>query len=806
MKLNHVLFTILLIILSFDIYSQGLMLDSVYKANSTLNSCDKIVTISISAITESINSSDLSFVVAGSNFSQSPINVIVNWGDGSSEAFMGSYTTPGEEIFFNQPISHNYNFSGDVDIVVSVYTPPNQTFVYTTVSQFKIGKSFPIFNVSGSIDTNCDNITDSTITDGIPVQLALLNSLTNELELTVQNGIVEFPAVPAGVYSVSINESYLNDNNLFLASTTPSSTFYIGCNIYNQSLDFSLYCKGNSIQSCINGYIFCDNDSDGVLSVGDNPLEFAPISFLDPNNQTFYSNSSGYFSIQSHAAPGTPTEISVNSTWLQDNYAFLPSAQSLLTLQVCTSPPTLNFAATCNVPPDKCFRGKVFCDTDADSQQDQNENGIDQVPVILVGNTGMNVTVFTDQNGYYNYCGTAFNSDSIIAYIDPIWAQNHFYNDTIQPFRLYNYLVLPDTGITGLDCSPQNTSCADLAVIIMPDIPLLYFQSTTISLTLNWENNGLIAAGNYKLVFSAPQDVIVNTATFANQQFTSSGNTFTWIISNNTSSFQLLDMIEVTLPSGLLNGISHNYTLSIVSLSGIPDCDSLNNTVNLPLVLGNAYDPNDKTVYAEPVINGMVKEDLTYLIRFQNTGTAPAQNVYIQDTLSALLDFSTLQILETSHPMQIIQTSPGVIRFDFPNIWLPDSTTNEPESHGYVIYKIRESDAAYGDNLIQNTAYIYFDWNPPIITNTTVTENVALSVDNQQKNTDITLYPNPVGEFLNIKGENLLRYEITDISGRIIQTGLLQGSVINTSSLSSGIYQIKITTTQGTKVLRFVHK
>ena len=54
-----------------------------------------------------------------------------------------------------------------------------------------------------------------------------------------------------------------------------------------------------------------------------------------------------------------------------------------------------------------------------------------------------------------------------------------------------------------------------------------------------------------------------------------------------------------------------------------------------------SYDPNRKSVY--PVgecVQGYVLEDqeLTYTIEFQNTGEAPALNVYIMDTLDTNLD------------------------------------------------------------------------------------------------------------------------------------------------------------------------
>ena len=50
---------------------------------------------------------------------------------------------------------------------------------------------------------------------------------------------------------------------------------------------------------------------------------------------------------------------------------------------------------------------------------------------------------------------------------------------------------------------------------------------------------------------------------------------------------------------------------------------------------------------------------------------------------------------------------------------LPDSTCCEEDSHGLVSYLIRPLPDLDPGTVIENTAYIYFDNNPPIITNTT---------------------------------------------------------------------------------------
>lgn len=113
---------------------------------------------------------------------------------------------------------------------------------------------------------------------------------------------------------------------------------------------------------------------------------------------------------------------------------------------------------------------------------------------------------------------------------------------------------------------------------------------------------------------------------------------------------------------------------------------------------------------------------MEYLIRFQNTGNAPAQSITIRDTLDTNLDLSTFQMMANSHSViTTIDENSREISFYFPDIQLPDSTCCEEDSHGLVSFKIRPYPDLAAGTEINNTSYIFFDNNPPIITNTTWT-------------------------------------------------------------------------------------
>lgn len=136
-----------------------------------------------------------------------------------------------------------------------------------------------------------------------------------------------------------------------------------------------------------------------------------------------------------------------------------------------------------------------------------------------------------------------------------------------------------------------------------------------------------------------------------------------------------------------------------------------------------SYDPNDKQVFPEGYNEEhWVQNDtiLEYMIRFQNTGNAPAQNIWIRDSLDINLDLNSFEFIASSHSVATsIDPENRELLFFFEDIMLPDSVNNEPDSHGFVRFSIQSDSNTPLLTEINNTAHIFFDNNDPIITNTT---------------------------------------------------------------------------------------
>ncbi len=241
-------------------------------------------------------------------------------------------------------------------------------------------------------------------------------------------------------------------------------------------------------------------------------------------------------------------------------------------------------------------------------------------------------------------------------------------------------------------------------------------------------------------------------------------------------------------------------------VSAANDANIANNTYNRCIPLAASYDPNYKEVAPQGIgAQGFIPSntgEMLYTIHFQNTGTAPAVNIKITDTISQNLDASTIQIVSSSHYMQGNSLTGGVMTFNFPNIMLPDSTSDMLNSMGYVTYKIMLKPSLAPLTEIKNTAYIYFDFNPPIVTNTTL-NTIAMPAEINELNSNgsaVKIYPNPFSDettfvINSTKTNEIYSFELYDVLGKKVNElkniSAKQFS-INRNNLENGMYFYKI--------------
>jgi uncharacterized repeat protein (TIGR01451 family) len=286
---------------------------------------------------------------------------------------------------------------------------------------------------------------------------------------------------------------------------------------------------------------------------------------------------------------------------------------------------------------------------------------------------------------------------------------------------------------------------------------------------------------------------------------TAGPDTAYWIIDSLTPLES--KVIQITLPLDPSVAIGTPFELQFYVNHPI-DTTQVNDTTILTHLIMGSFDPNDKMVHPDrPEKNIEPDELLTYTIRFQNIGNAPAINVVIRDTLSPHLDLNTLHFKGASHPYTYVINPGNELVLTFPNIYLPDSANFPIESVGAITYTIRPMQGLVNGTEIANEAYIYFDFNAPILTGKTLSyiTNSPVGIQSSQRQ-QVWVWPNPAGEVIHFTSEKLsdgaqARVTLFDLQGRMVQDGyrLTEGNSIRIEvvNLPPGSYFGKVYTPDG---------
>ncbi len=279
------------------------------------------------------------------------------------------------------------------------------------------------------------------------------------------------------------------------------------------------------------------------------------------------------------------------------------------------------------------------------------------------------------------------------------------------------------------------------------------------------------------------------------------GNTITW----NQPSLAIFQereyQIQLQVPPdvGLIGtDLLASATVSTANTDG----DLSNNNANAAITVTGSYDPNDKTAYTSTRWSNelyYIDQDswIDYVIRFQNTGTDTAFNIVVTDTLPSTLDPATISLATASHLHTWNVQGQGTLKFIFPNILLPDSNVNEPLSHGLISFRIRPKLPVVAGTPIENIANIYFDFNPPVITEPSVlVAEFSTGVD-EAADGRINVHPNPTSEQVRITvpSDATRTYRVFGADGREVQMpGTWSNDVLllDASHLESGLYVIHL--------------
>ncbi len=638
---------------------------------------------------------------------------------------------------------------------------------------------------TGLTDLNC-GVNQLTSLPSLPANIQSLNCYGNQLPslpslpanlinlICYDNQLTSLPNLPANLQTL-----YCFNNQLTSLPSLPANLQYLVCSS-NQLTSLpslpanlrELHCPSNQLPSLpslpANLYaLYCDSNNIACFPI-------FPISLND---------SAGYFSIAGNPFTCLPNYVSAMDA-------------NTLAYPLCVNGDTMNNNAGCASA--EGIVGYTYRDNNSDCIKNIGDSTINNFPLNLYdSNNNLLAQTYSIQNGIYNFAAA---SGTYTVKIDTAG----------MPFTVQcTYPGIDSTVVANPLASDVNFSIAckpgfDIGVqSVIPSGWVFPGQPHTLRIVAGdmggWYNLNCAAGVSGQVTFIVTGPVTYSGIVAGAITPIVAGNVFTYTIANfdsiNTQqAFGLMFTTDTTAQAS--DVICVNITVTPVVADNIPS----NNTYDFCYSVINSYDPNMKEVYPVNVLPGF-QDWFTYTIHFQNTGTAPAFNIRLIDTLSAHLDLASFQIINYSH-INVVALNNNELTFRFPNIMLPDSTTNLEGSKGFVQYRIKPKPNLPLGTAINNTAYIYFDYNTPIITNTTTNEYQQTASIGSQISTlhsELNVYPNPgTGNYLvklpeSINGQ-LLTIEVYNTLGELVLSIKSQNNVtpVDLSNQPVGIYFVKV--------------
>ena len=640
--------------------------------------------------------------------------------------------------------------------------------------------------VQSIIQPTCANPIGTVTIGGLPNENWTLSIFTNGSDLQTINGNTPTTVVNLApeIYSVVV-------------STSPNCTSTTG----------SILVGYDEVMSLVMDGVFQDYNNDGFMNVGDvvnyqftltnnfcNPLTNVtltsqtlsivgnPIASLDPETSDSTTFSATYVLTQADITNGQITHT-----------AFAEGTSASLSMQVTDSSTETTALNTSNG-----LLLKAFLDTNSDGIQNNGEPNFNQGSFNYAINGGTVTSVSSSSSSIILYESNPSNTYAL-SYTVP--------SAQYACATTFNAITVPNgSGITTYNFPVTTLPFDDLAVYVTsfqaPPRPGFTYQN---QITIHNQGNQTIPAG--MLTFSNDPTVSIVSVAPAGSVSTPTG--FTYNFTNllaNTSITLYVTMQVPTIPTVSL-GQQLTHTASVSIPNG--DINVTNNTSSITQTIVGSYDPNDK----QESHGGQIQFDtfsandyLTYTIRFENTGTANAINVRVEDVLDAQLDETSIRMVSASHDY-VLERVGSNLTWKFSGIELPPSVPDTQIGHGYITFQIKpKTGFAIGD-IIENTAEIYFDFNPAIVTNTHATEFVETLGSASFAFSNLNYFPNPVKNSLMISNDTLIEsVAISSVLGQQMMSQKVNSleTEINMSVLSNGIYFVKVVSDGAEKTIKII--
>lgn len=435
---------------------------------------------------------------------------------------------------------------------------------------------------------------------------------------------------------------------------------------------------------------------------------------------------------------------------------------------------------------------------------DTNNNGCDTADVMFpnLKLTQSNGNTYTcDTTGNYNF---GFGDGSYT--FTPVVENRSYFS--VAPTSITLDFPAQPSPVQQSFCITPTGSHNDLKIIVIPmDAARPGFDASYKIIVKNKGNTPL--SGTFALAYN---DAVMD---FISSSLTATVNvpgSLQWNFTNlnpfqSTVVTVVMNMNSPIENPALNSGDVLNFSTAI-SMAPSDETPS-DNTFVLSQTVVNAFDPNDKTcLEGETVGIEKIGDYVHYQIRFENTGTWPAQNIKVTDIIDTdKFDISTLMPVAGSH-FYTTTTSGNKVEFLFSNINLPFT---DALNDGYLVFKIKTKPTLVQGDTFSNGASIYFDYNYPIVTNTATTTIAALANADFAFEDYFAAYPNPAADFLRIQAKKEVApesIEIYNVTGqRVLVIPNVKGlEKVDVSSLKTGSYFLKVNSQKGSSNIQFLKR
>ncbi len=437
----------------------------------------------------------------------------------------------------------------------------------------------------------------------------------------------------------------------------------------------------------------------------------------------------------------------------------------------------------------------AFLDTNSNGVQDNSEQNFSfgEFHYELNNNGAIN-NVTTTNGELYIYESNPLNSYNVSYTINENFAAYY----TISPASYSNISIANGSGITpysfAITTIPYLDAACHIANYSAPPRPGFVCQNY---LSYTNQGNQTIASGTVTFV----KDPLLTITNVSEPGIVVNTNGFTLDFVNLLPGQTRNIAVNMQVPTIPIIALGQQVTNSFSISTPNDDVNTINNISSLSQTIVGSYDPNDKSEShgSNVVISSFSSDDnLTYTIRFENTGTANAVNVKVEDLLDIQLDENTVRTISASHPYTLKRIN-NALTWKFDGIDLPPSVEgDEVTGHGYIVFQVKPKPGFVLGDIIPNTAEIFFDFNPAIVTNTWTTEFVPFLGVNLFENDTFDYYPNPTSDIVtfNLKNSSstIDTIEVIDVLGKTLltKTNHYSAASIDMSSLSKGMYLVKV--------------